>query len=353
MAKLQGYEFYKSIGCPKYVVAPMVDGSELAFRMLCTRYGADIAYTPMINSKIFLKTPEYRRLVFDVSPKEDYPVFVQFCGHDPDLLLQAAKMVEDKVTAVDINLGCPQRIAKKGYYGAFLMDNPDLICSMVRKLDENLKVPVTCKIRIYPEKEGGLQKTLEYARQLEKSGCQLLTVHGRTREQKGIYKGLADWDVIKSVKQSLSIPVFANGNIRTLEDVQKCLEYTGCDGVMSAEGLLEYPALFSGKQYNQMDLIMEYFEIAESSILPYPAALKGHVFRQLGDLLNIHVDLRTQISNPDIKDYFKLKAIVLELKHRVENNIPPPQNVKRVKREKVESPDFFSTCEDSFLSFLD
>ncbi len=102
-------------------------------------------------------------------------------------------------------------------------------------------MPVTCKIRVFPD----VKKTVAYARMVERAGCCLLAVHGRTREQKNNTETRADWDQIRAVKQALSIPVLANGNIRNLEDANACMAYTGCDGVLSAESLLDDPALFS------------------------------------------------------------------------------------------------------------
>lgn len=121
------------------------------------------------------------------------PLFAQFCANDPPTLLRAAQLVQDRCDAVDINLGCPQRIARKGRYGAFLMDDLPLIERLVSILATSLKVPVTCKIRIFPE----LQRTLEYARMLQAAGCSILAVHGRTRAQKRARETRADWDAIK------------------------------------------------------------------------------------------------------------------------------------------------------------
>ena len=108
----------------------------------------------------------------------DRPLVVQFCANDPDILLNAARLVEGHCDAVDINLGCPQGIARKGNYGSFLLEKTELIVSMVTKLKQNLKVPVTCKIRCLPSEAD----TLFLARAIEKAGASLLTVHGRTRE---------------------------------------------------------------------------------------------------------------------------------------------------------------------------
>ena len=163
--------------------------------MLCRNHGAQLCYTPMLHSKIFYEDATYRKTYFSTC-KEERPVFAQFCGNDPVILLNAAKLVADKVDAVDINLGCPQRIAKKGYYGAYLMENPKLIYSLVKKLHDELPIPVTCKIRIFKD----VEQTVAYAKMLEEAGCQILTVHGRLRDQRGVNVGLADWDSIKRVK---------------------------------------------------------------------------------------------------------------------------------------------------------
>lgn len=122
----QAWSWYESIGSPKYICAPMVDQSELAFRMLCRRYGTSLAYTPMLHSRLTVEDKNYLPLNFSTCP-EDRPLIIQFCGNEPDTLLEACKKVQDQCDAVDINLGCPQGIAKKGNYGSFLLDKPDLI----------------------------------------------------------------------------------------------------------------------------------------------------------------------------------------------------------------------------------
>eukprot|EP00850_Spirogloea_muscicola_P001974 SM000007S20934 [mRNA] locus=s7:1050385:1052297:- [translate_table: standard] len=219
----------------------MVDQSELPFRMLCRRHGAHAAYTPMLHSRLFASDAKYRRAEFSTCP-EDRPLFVQFCANDPQTLLAAAKHVENDCDYIDINLGCPQRIAKRGYYGAFLMDNMPLVRSLVETLAAGVSTPVSCKIRLFPQ----LEDTIAYAKMLEDAGCSLLAVHGRTRDQKCGRAVRADWPAICAVRQAVSIPVLANGNVRWLEDAVECMRFTGAQGVMSAESLLSNPALFAG-----------------------------------------------------------------------------------------------------------
>lgn len=147
---------------------------------------------------------------------------------------------------------------------------------MVEKLAQNLKVPVTCKIRILPKEED----TMHLVQTIVNAGCSLLTVHGRTKEQNKQKVGKCDWSMIKKIKQSVPIPVFANGGIYTYEDAIKCLEYTGVDGVMSSESLLENPALFSGKIYDLDDLALEYLEICKQTKTD-GGYIRPHLFKML------------------------------------------------------------------------
>lgn len=296
----KAWEFFRSIGSPQLHVAPMVDQSELPFRMMCRANGATCAYTPMFHARLFVEDPKYRAEQFTTC-EGDRPLFVQFCANDPDHLLRAAQLVQGQCDAVDINLGCPQRIAKRGNYGSFLMDQLPLVEKLVRKLAQNLSIPVTCKIRVF----SSLEATLAYARMLEAAGCCVLAVHGRTREQKDNTATRADWDKIRAVKQALQIPVLANGNIQTLADVARIREYTGVDGVLSAESLLADPALFSPKrltpvgvhtQLEALDQAVEYLHY----VLRYPIhprMIKGHVHRMIGPWLAEYTEVRDQINS--------------------------------------------------------
>ncbi|KAG0449535.1 hypothetical protein HPP92_027254 [Vanilla planifolia] len=302
----RAWEHWRRIGSPKLIVAPMVDNSELPFRMLCRKYGAEAAYTPMLHSRIFTENEKYRSIEFTTC-KDDRPLFVQFCANDPEVLLEAAKLVEPFCDYVDINLGCPQRIAKRGNYGAFLMDNLPLIRSLVEKLASNLHVPISCKVRIFPN----LEDTLAYATMLEEAGCSLLAVHGRTRDEKDGKKFRADWDAIKAVKGAVRIPVLANGNIRHADDVWRCLEHTDADGVLSAESLLENPALFAGYRtvewrddadgledggLDQADLVEEYLRLCEQYPVPW-RMVRSHLHKMLGDWFRKQPQVREELNS--------------------------------------------------------
>ncbi|KAF8346186.1 Dus-domain-containing protein [Amanita rubescens] len=317
MCKLGGYDFYRSIGSPKYIVAPMVDQSELAWRRLSRRYGAQLVYTPMINAKIFVETTseKIRNASFDILAGEegalstDRPLIVQFCANDPEILLAAARIVEKHCDAVDINLGCPQEIARRGRYGSFLQDDWDLIYRLINTLHENLSIPVTAKFRVFPT----IERTIEYAKMLERAGAQILTCHGRIREQRGHNTGLADWAKIHAVKQVVSVPVFANGNTLYQSDIEACLAATGADGVMSAEGQLYNAALFHGldrqisedylsdssilfRHPRNADLALEYLDIVKRlKTATTVSGVKGHLFKIMRPALVRETDLRERL----------------------------------------------------------
>lgn len=214
-----------------------------------------LAYTPMFHARLFSQDEKYRKAHFqatrpgstqpwlDGNSSIDRPLFVQFCANDPDALLSAAKQVAPFCDAVDLNLGCPQGIARKGHYGAFLQEDQDLIFRLINKLHKELPIPVTAKIRMLETKE----KTLEYAKNVLSAGASILTIHGRRREQKGHLTGLADWKMIKFLRDNLPADtvIFGNGNILQEGDLQRCIDETGVDGVMSAEGNLSDPGLFA------------------------------------------------------------------------------------------------------------
>ena len=300
------WTFWKKIGEPKYTVAPMVDQSELPFRMLCRRYGATLAYTPMFHSRSFAESAEYRRLQFSTCAA-DRPLFVQFCGHDADTVLGAARHVENDCDAVDLNLGCPQGIARRGHYGSFLMEHWDTIHCIVHTLRVELACPVTVKMRRFDD----MSLTLRYARMLRDAGAHLIAVHGRTRLQKGADTGLADLRFIKAVKEHITdVPVLENGNIVTFADIAPNLAETKCDSAMSAEALLWDPRLFSnparpvltGRDYHcdkatrldALNTTMEYLDFVEQ----YPVDLgmvKAHMFKMMYHSFEVHVEFRNEL----------------------------------------------------------
>lgn len=319
-----------------------------------------LAYTPMLHARMFTETAKFRdnhfkplrsslathpdpasppapsSVYLDGNPSIDRPLFTQFCANDPEELLQAAKYVAPFCDAVDLNLGCPQGIARKGKYGAFLQEDQDLICAMINKLHENLDVPVTAKIRILETKE----KTLEYAQKILNAGASILTVHGRHRDQKGHNTGLADWSVIRYLREQLpkETVLFANGNILRRQDIDRCLEATGADGVMSAEGNLYDPAIFSdapkvgdeGREYWRgrdgkggwrMDAVLRrYMDIIYKHVLEVPVPHRKPLYLP-SDPIEAAVDVKEDAQEEDG---------------------PPRKKQKKERREKTTNPNLIA-----------
>jgi tRNA-dihydrouridine synthase 1 len=211
----------------------------------------------MLHARLFSETQKFRDAHFqpvrleggsqkpwlDGNPSIDRPLFVQFCANKHEELLEAARYVEPYCDAVDLNLGCPQGIARSGRYGAFLQEDWDTIYRLINSLHNELSIPITAKIRILGTKE----RTLEYAKMILSAGASIITVHGRSREQKGHNMGTADWSYIRYLRDNLpqDTVIFANGNILNRDDLRPCLEATGADAAMSAEGNLSDPTIFA------------------------------------------------------------------------------------------------------------
>ena len=248
------------LGSPRYVLAPMVLQSELAFRMMVRRHGVTLCYSPMIPVQAFLEAaagrgaadgdvacehpltggPATQAVWFTTHP-DDRPTLLQLGGSDPSQMLAVALLLQDSgIDGIDVNFGCPQRCAEQGGYGAFLMDDPDRARQIVRTLVDGLRLPVTAKMRILPD----LAASVAFALMLEEAGAACVAVHGRLRDARQ-HEGAADLTAVKAIKAALRIPVISNGNVRRKADADACLAETGVDAVMSATALLANPRCFA------------------------------------------------------------------------------------------------------------
>ena len=237
----------------RYIVAPMVGASELPFRLLCRKYGAQLIYTPMMMASEFVKSEEYRLKEFQTTPF-DRPLVCHFAANTPEDFSRAAKLAEPHCDAIDLNLGCPQRTAYLGHFGSYLLDAKDrpLIVSMVAAASAAVKIPIFVKIRLL----GTYEETLQLCQQLYDAGASLIAIHARyrasyLRKGAGARDGAALLDQIQRLQQELSQCddyrdkiLVTNGNTKTYDDVVKNLELTKADGIMSAEGILDNPALY-------------------------------------------------------------------------------------------------------------
>eukprot|EP00750_Incisomonas_marina_P018817 INCI3147.8.p1 GENE.INCI3147.8~~INCI3147.8.p1 ORF type:complete len:569 (-),score=77.94 INCI3147.8:473-2179(-) len=276
---------WRRLGCPRVVLAPMVDQSELAFRQFCRQIGCRLAYSPMLHASVIVRSASADSTKLAEAPKsefvtntmnstadsnqqssdtvsvtqsaylgtffktcrEDRPLAIQLAGSSVQELSAAAGLVAHMCDIVDLNVGCPQAMAQRRGFGAFLdRDWPKLkkiVRSMRCALERAIALPklrplLGCKIRV----QGTVAKTVRYAQLLVNAGCEVLCVHGRTKVQRG--RGLADWRHICAVRNAVDVIVIANGNILGHLDIEACFQETHVDAVMVGETALHNPYIF-------------------------------------------------------------------------------------------------------------
>ena len=233
------------------ILAPMAGVSDLPFRLLCREQGAGLVCMEMVSAKAILYKNRNTEELLTIDPKE-HPVSLQLFGSDPDIISEIAKQIEERpFDILDLNMGCPVPKVVNNGDGSALMKNPRLAGEIIEKTARAIKKPLTVKIR--KGFDDAHVNAVELAHIAQDCGAAAVAVHGRTREQ--YYAGHADWDIIRQVKEAVSIPVIGNGDIRTPEDVAAMAEQTGCDGYMIARGAEGNPWIFRQ--------ILHYFETGE------------------------------------------------------------------------------------------
>ena len=246
-------------------LGPMAGVTDWAFRSVCAEMGANITVTEMVSSRALVYKDKKSAALLKKTPVGICGA--QIFGNDPAIMAQGAQLALEisGCDFLDINMGCPMpKIANSGD-GCGLMRTPELAGQIVEAVKRAVDVPVTVKCRLGWDK--GSVNVLDYAKRMQDSGADLITVHGRTRSQ--LYSGVADWDTIRKVKQELSVPVIANGDIVSGETAVKCKKWTGADGVMIGRATFGDPWIFAeaaaalrGEQIPQRPALAQRVDVA-------------------------------------------------------------------------------------------
>lgn len=242
----------------RIMLAPLAGITDMAFRQVCSEFGAGYAETEMVSAKALSFNDKKSFELMELG-SDEHPCGIQIFGSEPDIMANAAVLAEKRgADIVDINMGCPApKIANNGS-GSALMKNPPLCGEIVKAVSSAVKIPVTVKIRKGFDENS--ITAVDVACICEENGADAVIVHGRTRNQ--YYSGQCDLDIIKSVKNAVSIPVIGNGDVKDIKSAEKMFNYTGCDGIMVARAALGSPWIFK--------ILNEYFEKGIINTAPTP-----------------------------------------------------------------------------------
>lgn len=297
------------------LMAPLAGVTDRTYRGILTELGADLTYTEMVSAKALHYQNENTRQLLRLAENQKF-IAVQLFGSDPEILAETAAGFEDhpEIVLIDINMGCPAPKIVKNGEGAALMLDPHKAAEIIHQVKLRTTKPVTCKFR-----RGfalGQESALDFAKAMEAAGADLITVHGRYREQ--FYAGDSDRTIIRQIKAAVKIPVIGNGDIFSGSDAQRMLTETGCDGIMVARGALGNPYIFreikahlSGQPYappgdaERIDLAIVHFNGAITDMGEYTGVremrkhlgwyLKGmHQAARYRDLIN-HAETANQV----------------------------------------------------------
>uniref|UniRef100_A0A182RGZ9 tRNA-dihydrouridine(20a/20b) synthase [NAD(P)+] n=1 Tax=Anopheles funestus TaxID=62324 RepID=A0A182RGZ9_ANOFN len=275
------------------ICAPMVRYSKLEFRSLVRTYGTDLAFTSMIMADSFCKSEKARLNEFTTN-EDDTPLIAQFAANNTIDFLSASEMVYPYVDGVDLNCGCPQRWAMAEGYGSALLKTPELIADMLGTVRRNMPSSFSVSVKVRLLSSTSHKHTVDMCRQLESAGITFITVHGRTAAE--MTKVPVHREALLEIKQSLAIPMVANGDIFTLADAEQMYTQTNCDGVMTARGILNNPALFSGHKSTPVECVKRWLNICQQADTDITYQCMHHHFSFMTESL-LNKRLRLQLNN--------------------------------------------------------
>ena len=320
--------FYIGNVCVKNQVglAPMAGISNASYIKLVSEMGLGFAITELISSEAIFRGNEKTIEMLNGINDLDVPVGVQIFGGNPNSMAKAAKYICDnyKVSFIDINMGCPvPKVALRSQAGSSLMKNPERAYDIVKSVVDSVNVPVTVKIR--SGWDSNSINAVEIAKLVEKAGASMITVHPRTRAQG--YSGQADWNIIKSVKESVSIPVIGNGDIRSYLDAKRMLDETLCDGIMIGRAAIGNPWI-----------IKECVDYLENGNLPSEISLSDRI-----DMIKKHIKYLLLIKPS--------KVVVLEMRMHISKYLKGIKGANYVNSliNKADSVDEIYSILDEFL----
>lgn len=285
----------------KVIIAPLAGYTNYSYRKIMREFGASLCYTEMISAK-GINFKNKRTLEMTKIEEDDHLVNMQLFGGTKEDLVKAAIYIDkySDCDIIDLNMGCPVKKVLKAKSGSYLLKDPDNIYEIVKAVVENVSKPVTVKIRLGQTKN--TINVLEVAKKIEKAGASAICIHGRT--QSDLYKGKANYDYIKLVKEQVKIPVIANGDIKSIEDAEYVLDYTKCDAIMIGRSSIGNPWLiqnivnhFEGKELSEptdierIQMVKKHYEL-----------LKNEMGEKLA-ILNLRSLFSRYLKGLDVKEY--------------------------------------------------